>query len=65
MLDYKTGLPKTSHTTNPVEFIYIAKDHETVTLKPKGILSSIAPTILYLLGIQQPADMSAENLIKT
>ncbi len=65
MIDYKTGLPKTSHTKNPVEFIYIAKDHETTRLKPKGILSSIAPTILYLLGIQQPADMSTENLIET
>lgn len=63
MVDYKTGLPKTSHTTNPVEFIYIAKDYETVRLKPEGVLSDIAATILYLLGIEQPADMSAENLI--
>lgn len=65
MIDYKTGLPKTSHTTNPVEFIYVAKDHKQITLKPKGILSSIAPTILHLLGIHQPTDMTAENLIET
>ena len=64
MVDYKTGLPKTSHTTNPVEFIYIAKDYEKIRLRPKGILSDIAPTILYLLGIKQPVEISAKNLIE-
>jgi len=64
MVDYETGLPKTSHTTNPVEFMYIAKDYEGIRLRPKGILSDIAPTILYLLGIEQPKDMSAKNLIE-
>ena len=64
MIDYKTGLPKTAHTTNPVEFIYIAKDYEKIRLKPKGILSDIAPTILYLLGIEKPKEMNAKNLIE-
>ncbi len=64
MIDYKTGLPKTSHTTNPVEFIYIAEDHEGIRLKPEGILSSVAPTILHLLGIEQPPDMTAGSLIE-
>ena len=63
MVDYKTGLPKTSHSTNPVEFIYIAKDHETIKLNINGKLSDIAPTVLCLLGIEQPIDMSGDNLI--
>ncbi len=63
MLDYKTGLLKTAHTTNPVEFIYIADNYQEIKLKDKGILSDIAPTILYLLGIEKPEEMSSENLI--
>lgn len=63
MIDYQTKLPKTSHTTNPVEFIYVAKDYETIKLKHNGSLSDIAPTILYLLGISQPKEMTGKNLI--
>lgn len=63
MLDYKTGLPKTSHTKNPVEFIYIANDYQGIKIKNKGILSDIAPTILHLLGIEKPKEMSSEDLI--
>jgi 2,3-bisphosphoglycerate-independent phosphoglycerate mutase len=65
MIDYETGLTKTAHTTNPVEFIYIAGDHETVRLRPEGVLSDIALTILHLLEIEPPADMSAKNLLYT
>jgi 2,3-bisphosphoglycerate-independent phosphoglycerate mutase len=64
MIDYETGLIKTAHTTYPVEFIYIAKDYERIRLRPRGILSDIAPTILYLLGIEKPLEMSATNLIE-
>lgn len=63
MLDYKTGLPKTAHTKNPVEFIYIADNYKDIKLKNKGILSDIAPTILYLSGIEKPKEMSSERLI--
>ena len=63
MIDYKTGIPKTSHTKNPVEFIYVAEDHNNVRLIERGTLSDIAPTILYLLGIEQPAEMTSNNLI--
>jgi len=65
MIDYKTMEPKTSHTKNPVEFFYIADDSINIKLKSKGILSDIAPTILFLLGINKPPDMTAENLIVT
>jgi 2,3-bisphosphoglycerate-independent phosphoglycerate mutase len=63
MTDYKTNLPKTSHTKNPVEFIYVAEDYKNIKLREKGILSDIAPTILYLLGIEQPSEMTSKNLI--
>ena len=56
MIDYKTGLPKTSHTKNPVEFIYVAEDYNNVKLIERGTLSDISPTILYLLGIKQPEE---------
>ena len=64
MIDYKTGLNKTSHTINPVEFIYIAEDYKEIELEKEGVLSDIAPTILSLLKIKQPAEMTAKNLIK-
>ncbi len=63
MVDYRTGLPKTAHTKNPVEFIYVADDYQKIKLKDKGILADIAPTILALLKIEQPQDMTARNLI--
>jgi 2,3-bisphosphoglycerate-independent phosphoglycerate mutase len=63
MIDYQTKLPKTAHTKNPVEFIYIADDYKNIRLKDKGILSDIAPTILHLLGIEKPEEMTAESLI--
>lgn len=63
MIDYNTGLPKTAHTKNPVEFIYIARDYKSIKLKDKGILSDIAPTILDSLGIEKPKEMSSKSLI--
>ena len=63
MIDYKTNLPKTSHTKNPVEFIYVAEDYKNVKLRERGTLSNIAPTILYLLGIKKPPEMTSNNLI--
>ncbi|MHC4267924.1 MAG: 2,3-bisphosphoglycerate-independent phosphoglycerate mutase [Planctomycetota bacterium] len=63
MIDYKTGMPKTSHTKNPVEFIYVAEDHKNINLIARGTLSDIAPTILHLLDIEKPAEMTSKNLI--
>ena len=63
MWDYKINMPKTSHTTNPVEFIYIARNVDGVKLRPHGILSDVAPTVLSVLGLKQPADMTSRNLI--
>ncbi len=63
MMDFEMDSVKTSHTTNPVELIYVANDCDGIELRSRGILADIAPTILYLLRIDQPAEMTAENLI--
>ena len=63
MVDYKTGMTKTSHTLNEVECIYVAKDAPGTTLAPDGKLCDIAPTALALLGLDIPAEMTAKNLV--
>ncbi len=64
MIDYATGMTKTSHTLNPVEFIYIASDSAGKKLSDRGKLSDIAPTVLFLSGLKIPEEMTASNLIK-
>lgn len=62
MVDYATGMPKTSHTLNKVECIYVASDADKRTMRPDGKLSDIAVTCLDLLGLEKPAQMTANNL---
>ncbi|MCK4297181.1 MAG: alkaline phosphatase family protein, partial [Candidatus Marinimicrobia bacterium] len=64
MVDYETGMVKTSHTTFPVELIYVARDSESKKILDRGKLSDIAPTVLYLLGLEIPKEMTADILIK-
>jgi len=63
MIDYETGEPHTAHTTNPVPFIYVCQE-KNLKLRPGGRLADIAPTILEVLGIAQPAEMTGEGLIE-
>jgi len=56
------GNTVTAHTTNPVPFIYISRDAEGARLR-EGSLRDIAPTILQLLGIPKPAEMTGDTLI--
>jgi 2,3-bisphosphoglycerate-independent phosphoglycerate mutase len=58
----ESGNPNTAHTTNPVPFILIGNNVKTIKLK-NGKLSDIAPTILDLMNINQPSEMSGSNLI--
>ena len=51
----------TAHTTNPVPFILVKKG---VRLKDGGILADVAPTILDLMGIEKPEEMTGESLIE-
>lgn len=64
MVDYETGMVKTSHTLNPVELIYVAKDTPEKKLIERGKLSDIAPTVLQLLGLSIPKEMTADVLLK-
>ncbi|MNI91480.1 2,3-bisphosphoglycerate-independent phosphoglycerate mutase [compost metagenome] len=54
------GTRNTAHTTNPVPFILTSKN---VTLRNDGILADIAPTVLSLLGVSQPEEMTGKPLI--
>ena len=63
MVDYRTGNVKTSHTLNDVECIYVARDSPGVRMRPAGKLADIAPTVLALMQLPQPPEMTAENLI--
>ena len=55
------GSPFTAHTTNPVPFIVVGKDCE---LREGGCLADIAPTMLEILGLPQPEEMTGKSLIK-
>jgi 2,3-bisphosphoglycerate-independent phosphoglycerate mutase len=63
MVDYETGMVKTSHTLFPVECIYVAKDASGKKLIERGILSDIAPTVLSLLGLKAPKEMTARSIV--
>jgi 2,3-bisphosphoglycerate-independent phosphoglycerate mutase len=63
LVEYDTGKPLTSHTTNPVPFYFVVPQLHDVTLRNDGILADVAPTILQLLQIPQPDDMTGRSLI--
>ena len=56
------GSPNTAHTTNLVQLFYVADDASKFELKD-GILADIAPTLLHLLGVAQPAEMTGRSLL--
>ena len=61
MIDYKTGEPHTAHTTNPVPLILVTENSD---LKIKsGKLADLAPTILELLNIEKPTEMTGESIL--
>jgi 2,3-bisphosphoglycerate-independent phosphoglycerate mutase len=62
MIDPVTGGPHTAHTTNPVPFIVISGNSKPFTLKPQGSLRDISPTILGMMGIDQPKEMTGQDL---
>ena len=63
MIDYATGEPHTAHTTNPVPIILITED-QTIKLKENGKLADLAPTMLDLMGIEKPEEMTGESLLE-
>ena len=62
MVDYATGEPYTAHTLNPVPCIVV--DDRPHALRSSGVLADIAPTILKLMDIPQPLEMTGVSLIK-
>jgi 2,3-bisphosphoglycerate-independent phosphoglycerate mutase len=62
MIDPATGGPHTAHTTNPVPFILIAENSKQLSLRPDGSLRDISPTILGMLGLPQPKEMTGYDL---
>lgn len=62
MIDEETGGPHTSHTTNPVPLFIIGSRHYSI--RSGGILSDVAPTVLELMGLPQPQEMTGKSLLK-
>jgi 2,3-bisphosphoglycerate-independent phosphoglycerate mutase len=62
MIDPATGGPHTAHTTNPVPFIVVAENANHYTLKPNGSLRDISPTLLGMLCIDEPKEMTGSDL---
>lgn len=62
LVDYETGAPFTAHTTNPVPFILVNAD-EKYTLREGGCLADIIPTLIELMGKEQPAEMTGKSLL--
>jgi 2,3-bisphosphoglycerate-independent phosphoglycerate mutase len=64
MVELSTGQPHTYHTTNPVSLFIVNGGREYVKLRPRGVLADVAPTVLDLLGVQQPEEMTGRSLIE-
>jgi 2,3-bisphosphoglycerate-independent phosphoglycerate mutase len=62
MIDPASGGPHTAHTTNPVPFIVIAENAKQFTLKAGGSLRDISPTLLGMLGLDEPKEMTGTDL---
>ena len=62
LVDYETGEPFTAHTTNQVPFILVNYD-EAYTLREGGCLADIIPTLIQIMGREQPVEMTGKSLL--
>ena len=62
MMRNPDGSPNTAHTTNLVHAIYVAADADHYTVA-NGILADIAPTLLHMLGVPKPTEMTGHSLL--
>lgn len=62
LVDYETGAPFTAHTTNPVPFILVNAAPE-YRLREGGCLADITPTLIELMGMEQPTEMTGQSLL--
>ena len=63
LIEYDTGKPFTAHTTYPVPVYLVAPQYAQAHLRSDGMLADIAPTVLQIMDIKQPADMQGHSLI--
>ena len=56
------GTPNTAHSLNPVPFVYVTENKEAKV--ENGVLADVAPSILHIMGLAQPAEMTGKDLIK-
>ena len=64
MMIAEDGSPFTAHTTNPVPFIVVGEAYKGRELRDGGVLADIAPTLLEIMGEDQPAEMTGKSLLK-
>lgn len=57
------GEPFTAHTTNPVPFILVDPDNKKASLREGGVLADLSPTLLKLMGIEQPKEMTGKSIV--
>ncbi len=62
LVDYETSEPFTAHTTNPVPFILVNYD-SAYTLREGGCLADIVPTLIEMMGMEQPKEMTGKSLL--
>ncbi|MGI6093802.1 MAG: 2,3-bisphosphoglycerate-independent phosphoglycerate mutase [Lachnospiraceae bacterium] len=62
LVDYETGAPFTAHTTNPVPFILVNAD-PAYRLREGGCLADVVPTLIELMGMEQPKEMTGRSLL--
>ena len=62
LIDYETKEPYTAHTTNPVPFILVNAD-PSYKLREGGCLADIVPTLIELMGMEQPQEMTGKSLL--
>jgi 2,3-bisphosphoglycerate-independent phosphoglycerate mutase len=62
MYDEKTGQPHTAHTTNLVPLIYVVRP--ATIIADNGALDDVAPTLLYLMGLPKPAEMTGKTVFE-
>ncbi len=62
LIDYETGEPFTAHTTNPVPFILVNAD-SSYKLREGGCLADIVPTLIEIMGLEQPKEMTGKSLL--
>jgi 2,3-bisphosphoglycerate-independent phosphoglycerate mutase len=62
MMDLLTGSPHTAHTSNPVPFHLIDENYRGIKLRDGGALEDVAPTMLALLEVEKPPEMTGGDL---